>query len=135
MLTLQLFSGAQELPGIFEADLSSQEGIDEYLTKSIGIIYPLGEITPNGVDFVRRCLMHDSEKRLTARQAFRHIWLQTPKEDRELFQRMEVESTAGWEPRGVMLPVIEDLTEQSFAIEETTPRVANGNAVSRHFCP
>ncbi|KAK1756162.1 serine/threonine protein kinase [Echria macrotheca] len=132
MLTLQLLAGSQELPGVFEADLSSQEGIDDFLTMNLDDIY-LGKITQNGNDFIRCCLQYDSEERITALEASRHVWLHTPTEDAELFRGLEAQSTAGWEPRGIMLPVIEDLTEKSLATEEDSRRDTANNTASRHF--
>lgn len=133
MLTLQLFAGSEELPELYRMDFRSQESVDEYLDRNLSTIFPLGSILATGKDFIRACLVHDGEKRMTASQAFRHDWLQKPANDKHLFQRLESESSSNWEPRGIMLPVIEDLTAESEAIRASLRDSVAADTVSRIF--
>lgn len=135
MLTLQLFAGAQELPESRHMILSSQEDVDEHVEEILGFIRRSGEISAHGEIFVRGCLVYDSEKRLTAREALRHDWLQKPDTDRKLFRRREMECVSHWSPRGVMLPVIEELEVEARAIKRATKDAmpAITNTISPHF--
>ncbi|KAK3682639.1 kinase-like domain-containing protein [Podospora appendiculata] len=113
MLTLQLFSGLQELTGVHNLDLSSQAKVDDYLDAIFDEIGPSGQISREGKHFIRGCLLYDSDARFTAPEALRHRWLRSPKDHRNLFTQLENENASSWSPRGIMLPVIEDLADSS----------------------
>lgn len=138
MLTLQLFVGLQELPGLDKLDLSTQSKIDEYLNSVLSRVFPSGEMSDNGQDFIRSCVSHESEDRPSARDARAHAWLQEPEQERILFKKLDRESIESWSPRGLLLPVVEEIGEE--AEVPTNPRnepenraVAEEDAISPHF--
>ncbi|KAK3331950.1 kinase-like domain-containing protein [Cercophora scortea] len=113
MLTLQLFSGLQVLPGVHNLDLNSQTNVNDYLDAILDELSPSGQISKEGKHFIRSCLLYDSDARYTAPEALRHRWLRSPEDHRNLFTRLENENASSWSPRGIMLPVIEDLADSS----------------------
>ncbi len=113
MLTLQLFLGYEELPGLDSVVFKSQGEIDSYLGLIFADLGHRGQISNAGKSFIRGCLAYDSERRPTARQAFYHGWLQGPRNDREMFRRLEADNALSWEPQRVKFPVVEDLTAWS----------------------
>lgn len=135
MLTLQLYAGAQELPESRHMILGSQEDVDEHVEAILRLIHRSREIPASSETFVHGCLVYNSEKRLTVREALGHDWLQKPDADRKLFRRREMESISHWSPRGSMLPVIEDLKVEARTFERATKDVMPTitNTVSLHF--
>ncbi|KAK0646143.1 kinase-like domain-containing protein [Cercophora newfieldiana] len=113
MLTLQLLAGQYELPIIYETTLSSQHKIDDYIKTAFDLMSQDMSVSNDAKDFVRYCLAHDTDKRPTAVQAFKHRCFQEPKKDRKLFKSLEKEVLSTWSPRGIVLPIIEDLTAKS----------------------
>jgi len=136
MLTLQLVVGLRELPGLQGLDLTSQGKIDKYLDKVFKEPCEPGKlpVSDNGKDFIRGCLEYDSDLRLTAREALKHDWLREPPDDNQLFRQLQRDNVSGWKPRGIICPVIEDLSEelasQSIGDAETQPQ---HELVSPHF--
>ena len=113
MLTLQLFLGYEELPGLDSVVFKSQAEIESYLGWIFAALGRRGQVSDAGKSFIRGCLAYDSETRPTARQAFYHAWLQESRSDREMFKRLEADNALSWEPQRVKFPVVEDLTAWS----------------------
>lgn len=63
--------------------------------------YHTGEsdVSPEAVDFIRRCLTTDEPRRITAAEALRHPWLHEPACTRELFAVREAQNALIWGPR------------------------------------
>ncbi|KAH6624445.1 kinase-like domain-containing protein [Chaetomium sp. MPI-SDFR-AT-0129] len=109
MLTLQLVLGNRQFPDLEPGTFKSQGHIDNYLGMIFSELSPRGLIANAGQSFICGCLVYDSEKRPTARQAFSHTWLQRPSSERTLFKRLEADNAASWAPQKVKFPVIETL--------------------------
>jgi hypothetical protein len=122
MLTLQLFLGYEELPGLDSVVFRNQEDIDTYLGLVFATLGPRGWISDASKSFICGCLAFDSERRPKARQAFYHAWLQEPTSDRKMFKRLEADNALSWKPQKVKFPVVEDLTAWS-------PGQGNGQGV------
>ncbi|KAK4241718.1 kinase-like domain-containing protein [Achaetomium macrosporum] len=138
MLTLQLFLGYEELPGLNSVVFKNQEDIDIYLDLTFADSETRRRISEAGKDFIRCCLVYDGAGRPTARQAFYHTWLQEPESDRKMFKRLEAESELSWKPQRVKFPVIENLKREppgmnkrhgSYEDDRNTPK----DSVSPHF--
>ncbi|KAK4443927.1 kinase-like domain-containing protein [Podospora aff. communis PSN243] len=110
MLVLQLFSGLYELPDIYHLTLNNQDKIDEYLRRAFDTVQQETQMSSDSMDFIRSCLVYDSDARPAAHQLFKNRWFREPKDDQMLFRRLEKDVLASWSPRGIVLPVIEDLT-------------------------
>jgi serine/threonine protein kinase len=112
MLALQLLLGNEELPALESVTFRNQVEIDGYLASVCATLGSHRRVYDAGARFVRNCLAYDSERRPTARQAFRHDWLQEPESDRKMFERLEADNASFWKPQHVRFPVIEDLTAE-----------------------
>ena len=135
MLVLQLFTGMEEIPQVHMMDLNSQEAIDKYLEKVSEHLNSEDGISEDGKKFLHDCLTYDKEERPTARQLLKNRWLQESSKDNAFFRELEKQSIDPWVPRGVMLPVIEDLwldSGTSVEVEPAQPREAFDD-VSPHF--
>ncbi|KAL2128855.1 hypothetical protein VTI74DRAFT_8560 [Chaetomium olivicolor] len=110
MLTLQLFLGYEELPGLDSVVFRDQNEINSYLDLIFAPLTHRGLMSDAAKKFIHSCLAYNSAQRPTARQAFYHTWLQQPSSDRKMFKRLEAESALSWKPQQVKFPVIEDLT-------------------------
>jgi len=135
MLSLQLLAGPQELPDVERMNFSSQITIDHYLERVFDVIFSSTPISSNGKDFIRCCLTYDNEARPTAMQAFKHGWLREPEDEFQLFKGLEKKILDSWEPRGIILPVIEDLAVESpeSNIDHQTDNTRAVTTVSPHF--
>lgn len=130
MLTLQLLSGQEELPGLHLMDFNSQNNIDKYLDTILDCIHPLDELSENGKDFIRKCLVYSSESRMTAPEALNHRWLQEPREDRRHFRHLESAIYSTWKPREIELPIMKYLPTKDIVSNTQEP---SSSAVSRFF--
>lgn len=138
MLTLQLFLGYEEFPGLDTVVFKSQGQIDTYLGMIFAVLGPKGLISDAAESFICGCLAYDSGKRPTAQQAFRHSWLQEPRSDRNMFERLEADNAALWKPQQVKFPVIEYITPESADIDNRCggarkEETGLQSAVSQHF--
>jgi serine/threonine protein kinase len=136
MLALQLFLGCEEFPGLDSILFQSQADVEAYVTLIFSLPSYHGRISEAGKNFIRHCLAYDSKERPTARQAFRHSWLQEPKDDRKLFNQLETRNVDLWRPQRAMFPVIQDLRAESLlSIGREAPDMRPGlkDMVSRHF--
>jgi len=135
MLTLQLFLGYEEFPGLDTVVFRGQGEIDTYLGLIFAVLGPQGMISDAGKSFICGCLAYDSGRRPTARQAFRHGWLQEPHSDRKVFKRLETDNALLWKPQPVKFPVVEDLTAWSFGQgkRQDGDGQASDEAISPHF--
>jgi serine/threonine protein kinase len=138
MLTLQLFLGYQELPGLDSVVFKSQEDIAGYLGLTFAGVDPRHRVPEAARDFIHRCLVYDSTRRPTARQAFYHSWLQEPKSDREMFKRLEAASALSWKPQRVKSPTIETLKQRPTGMDKhhgsyEDSRITLKDSVSPHF--
>ncbi|KAK4114189.1 kinase-like protein [Canariomyces notabilis] len=136
MLALQLFLGCEEFPGLDSILFQSQADVEAYVTLIFSLPSYHGRISEAGKNFIRHCLAYDSKERPTARQAFRHSWLQEPKDDRKLFNQLETRNVDLWRPQRAMFPVIQDLRAESLlSIGRGAPDMRPGleDMVSRHF--
>ncbi|KAL1843804.1 hypothetical protein VTJ49DRAFT_7514 [Mycothermus thermophilus] len=138
MLTLQLLLGYEELPGLDTVVFRNQADIDAYLDLAFADM--CSPVSDDATNFVRGCLAFDSVQRPTARQAFRHRWLQEPESDRKVFERIEEDGKASWRPQRVKFPVIEKIGPVSVGMnqetEERTPWTEQGGlqgTTSGHF--
>lgn len=111
MMTVQLLLGYQELPGLDTVMFHNQTEIDAYLDEVFEQIEELRQSSISGMarDFVRKCLVFDSAQRPTARDLFYHGWLQHPKSDRNIFERLEADTNATWRPQRIKYPLIEEI--------------------------
>jgi serine/threonine protein kinase len=132
MLTLQLFLGYEELPGIDTVVFKNQDEIDTYLSFVFAAPHLRSPMSEPAKSFIYGCLAYDSATRPTACQAFSHDWLQEPKGDKEMFKRLEADNVSSWKPQRVKFPVIEDLT--ALTVGKGRGQLAAPKAtVSRHF--
>jgi len=121
MLCLQLFTGTEELPHFQNMAPKGQSCVETYLDVAFKAIGP--RISANGQGFIRSCLVYDGQARLTAREALRHRWFRESRPGKRFFKRLESASVRSWVPRGITLPVIEDLTGLSVGAEGGDTRV------------
>lgn len=138
MLTLQLFLGFEEFPGLDSVVFKSQREIDTYLSSIFAVLGPRSLISDAGKSFICGCLAYDGERRPTAHQAFYHSWLQEPRSDRKMFKRLEADNARSWKPQRVKFPVIEDLTATQLGVGEREGRsgeeqTALQSMISPHF--
>ncbi len=89
-------------------ELGSQAAITASLNSYFLELHEDG-LSDSAKDFIHNCLVFDSDRRLTARQALDHAWLQEPREDRVAFEELEVQSLTSWSRRDLIFPAIEDL--------------------------
>lgn len=137
MLALQLTYGIREIPRFWCLQLTSQDQIEEYLNSIFDHPSPVDGVSNHGKSFIRKCLVYDDEKRLTAHAALNHCWLQEPEADNQLFQKLERESTSSWVPRGIVLPVIEKIgqvTNVGNHEEEPSQTTDDTSTQSRSVC-
>ncbi|KAL2019691.1 hypothetical protein VTK56DRAFT_9310 [Thermocarpiscus australiensis] len=138
MLTLQLFLGHEEFPGLDSVIFNSEEEVGNYVDFVFAILSHSRSISAAGKSFVRACLTYKSKERPTARQAFYHDWLQRPRSDRKLFKQIEADNVLSWKPQRVKFPVLEPLTVES-ACEDShgqgldVKRKVLQDTVSPHF--
>lgn len=134
MLTMQLVLGNRQFPDLEFGTFKSQGHVDNYLSMIFSELGPRELISNAGQSFICGCLVYDSEKRPTARQAFSHSWLQRPSSDRELFKRLEADNAASWAPQKVKFPVIETLgSDGDHGQQGHMPVSEVGGAFSRYF--
>lgn len=135
MLTLQLFLGYEEFPGLDTVVFKNQGEIDTYLSLIFAVLGPQGLVSDAGKSFICGCLVYDSGRRPTAWQAFYHEWLQEPRPDRKMFKRLEADNAQLWKPQRVKFPVVEDFTAWSCgqSKHEEADRQAFNEAMSPHF--
>jgi serine/threonine protein kinase len=132
MLTLQLFLGYEEFPGLDSVVFKRQHEIDTYLGFVFGAPRLHGLMSEPAKSFIYGCLAYDSARRPTACQAFSHDWLQEPKSDRKMFKRLEADNVSSWKPQRVKFPVIEDLTASTMGEGRGQP-AASKDSVWPHF--
>jgi serine/threonine protein kinase len=132
MLTLQLFLGYEELPGVDTVVFKKQEEVDTYLSFVFAAPRLQRLMSEPARSFIYGCLAYDSATRPTACQAFSHDWLQEPKGDRKMFKRLEADNVSSWKPQQVKFPVIEDLTTLTVGKGRGQPAAPKGG-VSPHF--
>ncbi|KAF4986903.1 hypothetical protein FGRMN_10629 [Fusarium graminum] len=86
----------------------------------------------DGIDFVWKCLKQDPMHRVSAQEARSHDWLCNPKNNQELYKRMDCKILNYWKPHNKLKPIPWVLPDLALS-NPPTPTRSLGSSTSQYF--